>query len=72
MTLMMDEDMRTRAYSFYISDYDPIDIVSDVDAKAKFWEAKKCHYPTFEVMDVTGAQHVFVTDSILMLTAKDT
>jgi hypothetical protein len=68
---MIDDDVRRKAYCFYISDYEPIDIVSDIDAKAKFWEAKKCHYPTFEIMDVGGASHVFVTDSIVMLSAKD-
>lgn len=64
------ESFKTK-YVFYVKEHDPFEIVSDQDAKAKFWEAKKCSYPTFEVEDVNGNTHIFVTSSILVLGCED-
>ena len=58
-------------YTFYVTEHDPFEIVAEHDAKSKFWDAKKCNYPTFEIEDVDGNTHVFVTSSILVLECED-
>lgn len=58
-------------YTFYVQEHDAFEIMSTNDAKAKFWEAKKCSYPTFEIVDSDGTAHVFVTDSVIALESKD-
>jgi hypothetical protein len=66
------DSMQLTQYTFLIGAHDSeeFEVISEVDAKAKFWEAKKCNYPTFEVIDNDGVSHVFVTEHVIMLSAR--
>lgn len=68
--MAQEESFELNTYLIYLKDFDPIEVVTNLDVKAKFWDAKKCHYPTFEVFDADGESHVFVTESIMLLSTK--